>query len=124
MTATYRAPDTVPLGDGPLIVLETGETFDIAAILAKEETRPKQVLVHRIGGRYLLVADGFRNAYLVDGVKNPIIPLDAPAANVAIKTKVTSHCAAVSYDGPRVLFVADSGKTSFDECPDDPEEAR
>ena len=121
MRATYRMADEAPLVDGGTVVLDTGETIDLSAILAVEGTRPETVLVHRIGGRYLIAARGFLRAYLLEGGRARDIPLGAAAREVAIKTPLASSCAKVSYDD-KALFIGQSGKHSFNRCPD--EEAR
>ncbi len=122
MSATYRKPDAATLADGSTIVLETGESFDIAVILTLEATRPQKVLVHRTNGRYLLVADGFRHAYLLDEhgetARGVAISLGASASQVEIQAGIASRCAAVRYGEAKVLFVAPSGQTSFSKCPE------
>jgi hypothetical protein len=118
MRATYRAVDEAPLAEGTIVVLETGETMDLAQILAIEQMRPQKVLVHKIGGRYVIAADGFANAYLVEQGRATKIPLGGRASGVTIKTAIASPCATLR-EGDRTLFIGTSGKTSFDRCPDE-----
>jgi hypothetical protein len=130
---TYSAPDEVVLAEGSVVTLETGETLELNGILERESGRPAKVLIHKTHGVYLLVAEGFQNAYLLhpredDLADVEIVKLEvdhAGAQGLTVQPGIASRCSSVSYRGSnldRRLFVGGGGKTSTRACMDEERE--
>jgi hypothetical protein len=126
---TYQAVDEVPLENGNVVALATGETLDVSNILANESKRPSTLLVHKIEGVYVLVGEGFKNLYVlnpkgetadVDFV--PLLSVINGATEPKMRPGVASRCTLLTYKttqgAEQKLFIGSEGKTSPSDCPD------
>lgn len=121
MNASFRAADEVKLESGTLVVLETGESIDIAALIAAEGKAPASVVVHKAHGTYVLAANGFKNAYLLwpksgDEASLSSVELkgaeNGGATEVAIRPALAAACSVLSYKAGVVekkLYITTSG---------------
>ncbi len=114
---------------GNMVTLATGETVDISNILANEGSkRADKLLVHKVEGVYVLIADGWKNVYTMfpkgEMADVDFVPL-VGAANGASETKlrpgVASRCTLLTYKNAQgqehKLYIGAEGKTSANDCP-------
>jgi len=125
---TYQEVDEVPMqSTGNVVALKTGETIDISLILANESKRPETLLVHRVEGVYVLVAEGFKNVYVMYPSKDETagvdpVPLLSTATEPKLRPGVASRCTLLTYKGAKgaeqKLYIGSGGATSPTDCPD------
>jgi len=127
---TYQAVDEVPVTEkAGWVSLDTGESFDVTAILAAESKRPTQLLVQRVDGIYYMVGEGFKNLYLIEGSGESagvnFIPLNGAPNGVEqpkLRPGVAQKCTVLAYKAAqgaeKKLYIGSGGKTSETDCPD------
>lgn len=95
---TYRKSLEVPVVDGN-IALDNGVQIEVRAILAQEKVKPEKMVVTRLQGGYLLVANGFRNVWMLrpaGGTKASyyrlLVPSKMPLAGVKLLHSSSNAC--------------------------------
>ncbi|TNE43444.1 MAG: hypothetical protein EP343_33400 [Deltaproteobacteria bacterium] len=95
---TYSKSLEVPVVDGN-IALDNGIQIEVRAILAKEKVKPEKMVVTRLQGGYLLVANGFRNVWMLrpaGGAKASYTPLavssSSPLSGVRLLHSASNAC--------------------------------
>jgi hypothetical protein len=127
---SFTSAERLPITKDGYIALPSGENFDGSLILETEKTDPKEIVLIKIHGTYLLTAEGFKNIWAIfptSGDKAKIKRISLMKENESLrdpKFEVSSQtrCVILKYiagDEPRSVFIDSDGDIDEKKCDDD-----